>query len=253
MSDLNEIVQKTRLGIAESSRKSKKITSRLLSDSKTLDGRNFQAISSLDLQQLFKAIDAEYFQGLIQNHLDAHKQDLKFRVSKRMTSSGGITTTQFDSRTHAPNHFEIAISSTLLFESFNGDKPIVVTGLLCGDRLQALARIMEHEMIHLLEMLLWHDSSCARSRFQNIAFRFFRHRQSNHQLITPGENAKAKYNIAAGDWVEFVIDDKRLFGYVNRITRRATVLVPHQTGTEYSDGKKYLKYYVPVNRLRRAA
>ena len=42
-------------------------------------------------------------------------------------------------------------------------------------------------------------------------------------------------------------------GFVNRITKRATVLVQDKKGTPYSDGKRYVKYYVPLNQLRRAS
>ena len=40
-------------------------------------------------------------------------------------------------------------------------------------------------------------------------------------------------------------------GRVNRITRRATVLVPNPAGQKFSDGKRYSRYYVPLERLRR--
>ena len=38
---------------------------------------------------------------------------------------------------------------------------------------------------------------------------------------------------------------------VNRITRRATILVEHPKGQSYSDGKRYLKFYIPLPLLRR--
>jgi len=36
---------------------------------------------------------------------------------------------------------------------------------------------------------------------------------------------------------------------VNRITKRATVLVEDERGMRYSDGKRYAKFYVPVASL----
>ena len=253
MPDLKQFVEKARFGIGDNSKKSKRVIAKLLAASTTIDRLNFDSVAARDLEILFSSIDQEFFGGKVAQQLAVNNLPLSFRVSKRMTNSGGITTTRFDNRTGKPKEFEIAISSTLLFESFKDEKPIVVTGLLCGDRTQALKRIMEHELIHLLEMLLWSESSCARARFQNIAFRLFRHRQSTHQLITPSDTAESHYNISAGDWVHFSLDDKTVFGFVNRITKRATILVPSKNGTPYSDGKKYLKYYVPVNRLRKAA
>ena len=41
-------------------------------------------------------------------------------------------------------------------------------------------------------------------------------------------------------------------GVVNRITRRATVLVEDQHGLPYSDGKRYKKFYVPFGSLEAA-
>jgi hypothetical protein len=40
-------------------------------------------------------------------------------------------------------------------------------------------------------------------------------------------------------------------GRVNRITRRATVLVPAPTGELFSDGKRYLRFYVPLEQLKK--
>jgi len=41
-------------------------------------------------------------------------------------------------------------------------------------------------------------------------------------------------------------------GTVNRITKRATVLVEDPEGEPYSDGKRYRKYLVPLQLLTRA-
>jgi hypothetical protein len=49
--------------------------------------------------------------------------------------------------------------------------------------------------------------------------------------------------------VRFRIDGRELEGIVNRVTKRATVLVRDERGTPYSDGWRYAKYYVPVSQL----
>jgi hypothetical protein len=41
-----------------------------------------------------------------------------------------------------------------------------------------------------------------------------------------------------------------LVGMVNRITRRATILVEDSRGKRFSDGRHYVKYYVPIQQLR---
>jgi hypothetical protein len=62
--------------------------------------------------------------------------------------------------------YEIAVSTTLLFQTFQEDhRPVVMSGIECRDRLAALQRVMEHEMTYLVEMLIWVTSSCAAPRF----------------------------------------------------------------------------------------
>ena len=233
--------------------RSRRILSGTLDRSRNLNKPNFTELSKADLKNLFELIDDEYFGGAVSADLKELKFPLEFRVSRRMTSSGGITTTKVPANRRRQKEFEIAISSTLLFESFRDTTPILVTGVVCENRFQALQRIMEHEMIHLIEMLLWHDSNCAAGRFRRIARRHFGHRQSTHQLITPSDTALRKHKIAVGDWVSFEHENRRMIGFVNRITKRATVLVPSRQGTPYTDGKSYAKYYVPIQHLVRAA
>ena len=224
-----------------------------LCSSPSVAAPNFQKLSNADLFNLFELIDGQFFDGRVRDHLRHHKHDLSFRVSKKMTSSGGITTTRIPVQGNGKMEFEIAISATLLFASFQDKQPISVTGILCENRLQALMRIMEHEMIHLIEMLLWKDSSCNQQRFKNIAFRFFGHRQSTHQLLAPADHAARNFNFGVGDYVTFHRGTKLLRGFVNRITKRATILVPCETGVLYSDGQRYQKYYVPITKIRRSA
>jgi len=49
--------------------------------------------------------------------------------------------------------------------------------------------------------------------------------------------------------VSFVFEGTRLQGRVNRVTKRATVLVEDAAGQRYSDGRSYRKYYVPLAAL----
>jgi hypothetical protein len=157
-------------------------------------------------------------------------------LSSRMTRAGGKTTrTIFRGTTKKPSstHFEIALSTSLLFQSFRkpGDS-IRVCGHDCRDRLTAMQRIVEHEMIHLCEMLAWIQSDCSAGRFQSIARNMFGHTEHRHELIA------------------FPFEGTMLRGVVNRITRRATILVEDLRGVRYSNGKCYLKYYVPIHQLR---
>ena len=227
----------------------------MLSNSRAINDVNFTRISAADLGMLFQATDEYFFDGLATKVCESSALPLTFRLSKRMTTTGGMTTMQ---RTEAivgkrSSQFEIAIATTPLFESFNAQTNAKVGGLVCKDRLAALQRIMEHEMVHLVELLVWDDSSCSKAQFRGIANRFFGHTESNHQLLTPRDVAERSFGIAPGMWVTFSNEGQQRRGFVNRITKRATVLVQDKKGTPYSDGKRYVKYYVPLNQLRRAS
>ena len=108
---------------------------------------------------------------------------------------------------------------------------------------------MEHEIVHLIEMLLWGKSSCSQPRFHSITRRFFGHTQNKHNLTTPKEKAFVKFGIRPGVKVRFRFDGIEHTGIVNRVSKRATVLVEDSRGRRYTDGKHYAKFYVPVQML----
>lgn len=221
----------------------------LLAESKSIREANFSSIHSSDLEMLFELYDEMFFDCQLGPAARANKTPLTFRVSKRMTRVGGTTTRYRHYEKHGPKwSYEIAISSTLLFSTFyDVNRPIDVTGIECLNRVEALQRIFEHELIHLTEMVAFGDSSCSKPQFQRLAFQFFTHTEATHQLITPGERAATKFGIRPGDRVHFTIDGKRYEGFVNRITKRATVLVEDPSSPLYSDGKRYAKFYVPIS------
>lgn len=223
----------------------------VLRRSNYLDAGNFQSISPADVERLFDLYDERFFDGGCRQMLGT--APLSFRLSKRMTQSAGKATRfqHRDRRSKAHTEYEIAISTTLLFQTFHDvDRPIVMSGIECRDRLEALQRVFEHELVHLIEFMIWNKSSCAATRFQSVANRFFSHTEHTHQLITPRERALTKFGVAPGSRVSFRIDDQHYVGVVNRITRRATVLVEDRRGVRYTDGKRYTKFYVPVGLLK---
>ena len=220
--------------------------------SKAMDSPNFQRVAKQDLERMAEAYDRQFFNGLCLPL--ARSYGMSFRLSSRMTRAGGKTTrTVFRGTRARPSrtHYEIALSTSLLFQSFRkpGDS-IRVCGHECQDRLTAMQRIVEHEMIHLSEMLAWLQSDCSAGRFQTIARNMFGHTEHRHELITQQERAAKEYNIRAGARVAFPYEGTVLQGIVNRITRRATILVEDLRGVRYSNGKRYLKYYVPIHQLR---
>ncbi len=219
-----------------------------LRQSRYMDAGNFRLIHRDDLALLFEQYDRRFFEGGCRKALGDCV--LNFRVSPRMTSAGGKTTRVTPLRGNVQPRYEIAVSSTLLLQTFHDlERDVTVTGIVCHDRLQALQRVFEHELVHLLEMLAWNVSNCSAARFQSIAGRFFGHTDHRHQLITPRERAFVKYGLRPGSRVRFQMGGKEYEGMVNRVTKRATVLVEDPTGQLFNNGKHYATYYVPLEML----
>ncbi len=236
------------MGKRQRATKMQQIVDNVFLTSPYLSETNFKSIHPDDLRLLYELYDEQFFDGNIQRCLP--NSMISFRLSKRMTSSGGQTSQSRPRHQPTLRRYEISIATTLLFQSFNDpEQKITVTGLECETRLEGLMRIMEHELVHLIEMLVWDDSSCSRKRFQNIAEAKFGHTEHTHQLITPRQNAAQQFGIRPGMNVRFDLDGHHYEGIVNRITKRATVLVPDPNGSRFTDGKTYSRFYVPVRLL----
>ena len=255
MSRLQQFISKQSLAPAQSRAISRRIYQTALACRPGWQAGNFQHLDNRDLQFVFNATDDLFFDGMVRQLADSKQFPLRFRVSRRMTHSGGVTKMTTLPGRGRKREFEIAISAPLLFHSFQEGQgaATLVTGVPCLNRLEALQKIIEHEMLHLVELMIWDDSNCSARRFRSIAARIFGHSQSNHQLLTPRDIARRDHGISPGDWVQFSHRGCQLTGRVNRITKRATVLVPCRQGTRYNDGKRYTKFYIPFERLRKSA
>jgi hypothetical protein len=235
--------------------KTRAIYETMLRTAPNVQGGNFTGLSGADLARLFDLYDAAFYGGAIGGTLRQRGSGLAFRVAPRMTKAGGKT---FSMRRPLPGgrsrtDYEIAISSTLLFQSFEaGDRVVRINGHVCADRLESLQRVMEHELLHLVELLVWGKSSCAGDNFKTLARNTFAHTEVRHDLVTQHERAKGKFGLRVGDLVTFEFEGVRRTGRLNRITRRATILVADATGPPYSDGKHYVKFYVPLALLQKA-
>jgi uncharacterized protein (DUF433 family) len=258
MTDIPAEIVALRYATEEIEHKTQAIYAATLQESRHIRAGNFEAIAAEDVERLFRRYDEAFFGGLFPRLL---KQEdvvgLTFRISPTMTSAGGKTKhrrqqVRSPDGTRTVTSYELAVSGPLLFQTFRTEgQTATVVGLPCADRLEALQRIVEHEMIHLLELLVWQESSCSRERFQQLAANLFAHTASKHQLITQYEIAQKEFGIKVGDRVTFVFEGVRRTGVVNRITKRVTVLVEDARGMRYSNGKHYLKFYVPLPLLER--
>lgn len=229
----------------------REIHSQTLMLSRSIDRPNFTRVGREDLVRMIQMYDERFFGGRILPV--AHAEGLKFGLSSRMTRIAGKMVTHYPNGNHeGPRQFELVLSSSLLFQTFEDvDHTVEVTGRRCQDRLEAMQRVAEHEFVHLIEMLIWNDGNCHQSRFQSIARRYFGHTDYRHALITQRERAAMKFDIRVGDEVRFAHDGHVMKGRVNRITRRATILVPNSKGEQFSDGERYVRYYVPLEKLKK--
>jgi len=238
-------VESLELSTAQVGSRIEAIRAAILSESKCITTPDFTSIAPIDLHRIYQLYDQHFFSGCIVQALGP--TPLNFELSGRLTRSAGKTAYY----RNPPKRFMIGVSTTLLFGCFTDKdhRSIVCSGIVCKDRLDALLRVMEHELVHLIEFVLWDKSSCSRQRFHSISLRAFAHTENVHSMITPGERARLQLGIGPGEKVRFTMDGKTLTGRVNRVTKRATVLVEHSDGRLYSDGKKYMKYYVPLAML----
>ena len=222
------------------------VYSRAMNEIENFHKGNFEWIYVSDLAKLFKLYDDIFFEGYF---LREHGEKIEFNLSSRMTSNGGKVETRKDKK-----KFRITLSAFLLFKTFQVVKrEITVNGLTCHNRLQAAMRILEHEIVHLLELLHFGESSCKALRFRQISKRLFLHTDVTHRLVTQKEVAHRKFNLHVGDDVTFEFEGRTYSGMINRINKRATVMVQDSKGS-YSDkeGNKYLKFYVPMGLLKPA-
>ncbi len=223
----------------------------LLEKSAHITGGSITNIYRSDLALLFGLYDQIFFQSYFRDHFAGK---LLFSLSPRMTRSAGkiIYPKNLKALTPEEERYELRISVILLFsyESLPRDK--VVNGIKTADSLEALQLVFEHELCHLIELHCFKESSCRRPRFQTLAFNIFGHTDSCHQLPVTAEIGREKYGISVGDEVSFLIDGEKYSGVISRITRRATVMVPHKSGDfQDREGKRYCKYYVPLSMLRK--
>ncbi|MBN1389755.1 MAG: hypothetical protein JXA22_03825 [Candidatus Thermoplasmatota archaeon] len=209
----------------------------MMSRSENVQDGDLVSIGTSDLELLFDLYDGRFFGSFFRERRDI-PVDLK--VSGRMTRAGGRAAPH-----RKDNGYTIALSGVLLERSFKDrDHPVRVNGLVCSDRLDAAMRIMEHEMLHVLEFVLFGRSSCSRPRFKELGRNLFGHTDTKHELVP--HQTVAEPDLSPGDLVSFEHGGRRTVGRITRITRRATVMV------EDEKGNLHLKFYVPIHLLTRA-
>ena len=207
----------------------------------------FDTFSGRDLRLVFDLYDQYFFSRQLRHLLDGSGSNISFDVSTRMTSAGASIRKVPARAPDVAPAYRITASAPVLFASFNGTRATFeVNGVSCRDRLEALQVLMEHEIVHLCEFILWGTSSHAK-RFKEMAHGVFGHTDFRHMLITARQQAETRFGVRVGDLVTFVFDGRRVSGQVTRITKRATVLVPNTRPASRSSWPH--KFYVPLPAL----
>lgn len=226
------------------------IRTHLLAHSRYIQSPNFVRCSDSDLRTLYEQYDTHVFDNQLRANLAAQSPlPLALRFTGRLRSSGGVTR-RMRLRGQTRFGYAIEISHNVLFQNFRTpEETAVVTGIVCLDRLDALMRVMEHELLHLAEYLAFGETRCAAARFQAAALHLFGHTAHKHAMLTRRTRTLSSTSLRPGHRVRFTHDGVAMAGVINRINTRATVLVESPHGTRYTDGRRYIKYYVPLNAL----
>lgn len=215
----------------------------MIETSRNIIKDNFDIIAPADLELMFSLYNAAFFGGYFTRSAPGM---VDFRVSSRMTRTGGKTTKHL-----ANGRYTITLSGTLLFQSFREEsREVQVNGMVCTDRLDAAMRVMEHEMVHLLEFIVFDSSRCSGARFRDLVNNLFGHTETKHRLVTGYETARVVHHLEPGNRVRFRYREVSLEGVITRITKRATVMVENRKGNfRGKDEKRYQKFYVPLHFL----
>ena len=229
--------------------KRKEVREGLWRESENINSATIDCISPLDLRLLYLHYDKIFLKNWFRDNFKGH---VLYELSRRMTKSAGKTKCPKNIAQMEAEDIRIIIAIGVDFffkyDQLAGSKN--VCGIETHNSLEALQIVFEHELVHVLEFLLFHTSSCNKQRFKDTAKNLFGHTHSHHHIPTNQTVAREKYGINIGDKVQFVFEDQLLTGLIVNITKRATVMVKSLDGV-YVDknGTKYMKYYVPLERL----
>lgn len=231
-------------------KKRKTLREEFLSLSPNITSGEIKQVSIRDLEILFLLYDRHFFKKYFCSFFPGK---VHFSLSTRMTKSAGSLVCRWNIKRPPPEieNYELKIGINFFFAYDRLDREKIVNGLKTRDALDALQLVFEHEICHLLEFHCRHNSNCHQDPFKVLARNIFGHTSSYHHLPGNQEIASNCYGINVGDWVTFDYDGFTHQGIVNRITRRATVLVLSPQGAYHDrEGNRYHKWYVPLDNLK---
>lgn len=188
------------------------------------------------IRMVFESIDKVYLDGFFATNF---KNKFEFLTSNRLRTSAANIELKPDN-----SKFIITVSSAIFDLNFRNSGDIVtVNGIHCGNKLEALVGIIQHEMVHAIEWV--NDRRTEHNdKFRQNSYCLFGHREIQHCLKVPGKNHETylpgrREDFSVGQLVNFSDNGEMFHGRIARIGKRATVMV----------GPK--KWYVPIGLLKK--
>jgi len=183
-----------------------------------------------DIEHLFHLYDKKFFNNQLSNNLS-----ISLRTSNKLTRSAGMV--NFSKR---KQEARISLSLTLIFQSYlKQPEGYLVNGIFCKTPLTALMRVLEHEIVHLLEYILNGSSNCSNPQFLKMAYELFGHTESKHMLGIELQNYVDLKTLKVGDMVSFPYHGKIHKGSIINIKKNVTIAVDGLYNSR--------KYYVPLD------
>ncbi len=194
------------------------------------------------LDTMLALYDAHFLTGFLAQQTIA---EVRILPSLRMTRSAGTCNILRAGRGTA--RVEIRMGVDFYYRMAEG--PFVVDGLTCDTPLAAFLCVLEHELCHVLDFLLYKKPEGHGPRFHALVSGLFGHIKHTHDLPTRAQ-AAAEQGVGVGQWVRFAYQDGELMGRVTRVGKTATVMVQDDAGAWCDNaGQRYSKYRVTPGHL----
>jgi hypothetical protein len=189
------------------------------------------------LNFLLAAYDAAFFGGFLARNAG----QLRITGSTRLVRAAGKCIVTKPPR-ESPR-IEVRMGVDFLLRL--GEGPFEVNGQRVATGLEAFLSVLEHELCHAADFLLYGGRLLHGPAFRGLATGLFGHTRCIHALPTRASEAAAR-GCGVGHWVRFEYQGRTLRGVVSRVGKTATVMVPSSKGAwTGADGRRYGKYAVP--------
>lgn len=229
--------------------KRKQIKKLLFDKSANIKSENFNNISEEDLYILFELYDEIFLKSWFKEN---YKGKIKFKLSRQLTRAAGNTRTKKNIAQiqNEDMEFEVKISLNHLINFHKIDRSKYVGGIEALSSLDSLMLVLEHELCHVIEFIVLKKSSCKKKPFKDLIYNLFCQTESTHKLVSTNEVSAQEFGLKPGDNVKFLYNGKYVYGFIQKINKRATVMNPHAQGN-YVDklGRRYKKFYVTLGNL----